>query len=96
MPADKLGRFMTSGTFLARANAAVTTAVRRTQVSSHSTVLTFVELVVAWYVDDRQAAALDFNPRQTALAQMNVAGKHNHVYTGRVDVERGEFEVKVT
>ncbi|AXV76133.1 hypothetical protein CJO79_03640 [Ralstonia solanacearum] len=32
MPADKLGRFMTSGTFLARANAAVTTAVRRLEM----------------------------------------------------------------
>ncbi len=29
MPADKLGRFMTSGTFLARANAAIAAAVRR-------------------------------------------------------------------
>ena len=29
MPADKLGRFMTSGTFLERANAAVAKAVRR-------------------------------------------------------------------
>ncbi|AXW63365.1 hypothetical protein CJO94_03915 [Ralstonia solanacearum] len=29
MPADKFGRFMTSDTFLARANAAVAAAVRR-------------------------------------------------------------------
>lgn len=29
MPADKFGRFMTSDTFLARANAAVTKALRR-------------------------------------------------------------------
>ena len=32
MPADKFGRFMTSGTFLMRANAAVAAAVRRLEM----------------------------------------------------------------
>lgn len=69
---------------------------RRPQISQHSTVLAFVELVVARHIDDRQATTLGFNPRHSPLAYMNVTSKYDDISARRVDVEGSEFEVQVT
>jgi hypothetical protein len=55
-----------------------------------------VEFMVSQHAEDRPSGKMGPNPCQALRPNINVAGEHPHIHLGEWNINRTEFQMKIT